>query len=315
MQMGAMKLPDPPRKPRWGWLLVWTLMVFAGGVASSPILLDLARPLIARGTAITGNSRPVAVTVPPAAPVAPEVVALPATEAPRAPVRTKGPSAAQPAVAAPAPAAPTTAEESAHTAHGHTTGKSSAPSTGSTRTGTDPNPFEDGAEKTAAKGATHKSKPMPDDLTAAPTKPAPAGKSSSHDPLDSLMLDTPAEGKGKKQDSKNMDALLKEVQKGKPEPAARREVPAEDAPSLTASDIARVMGGLKVRGKECARTVGQTGVAEMKLAVAKDGSVSSASVGGKLAGTPLAACIEKAARSATFPRSNGLRFDYRLDVR
>jgi len=130
-----------------------------------------------------------------------------------------------------------------------------------------------------------------------------------------LMLDGPADAKAKKQDNKSMDALLKEVQKGKPEPAAKHEAPAEDLPSLTASDIARVMGGLKVRGKECARSAGQTGVAEMKLAVAKDGSVSSATVGGKLAGSPLAACIERAARASNFPRSTGLRFDYRLDVR
>ena len=33
------------------------------------------------------------------------------------------------------------------------------------------------------------------------------------------------------------------------------------------------------------------------------------------ADTPLAACVEKAIRAATFPPSSGLRFDYRIDCR
>jgi hypothetical protein len=49
--------------------------------------------------------------------------------------------------------------------------------------------------------------------------------------------------------------------------------------------------------------------------VSKDGNVTGVSVGGKLANTPVAGCIEKAARAASFPRSAGLRFDYRIDVR
>jgi hypothetical protein len=34
-----------------------------------------------------------------------------------------------------------------------------------------------------------------------------------------------------------------------------------------------------------------------------------------VADTPLAACIAKAARAATFPPNAGLRFDYKIDVR
>jgi hypothetical protein len=75
------------------------------------------------------------------------------------------------------------------------------------------------------------------------------------------------------------------------------------------------MASVKTRGNDCAQRLGAKGVAELKLAVGKDGKVTDARVGGKLANTPLGACIEKAARASSFPPSSGLRFDYRIDVR
>jgi len=45
------------------------------------------------------------------------------------------------------------------------------------------------------------------------------------------------------------------------------------------------------------------GIAELNLVVGKEGRVTQVSVGGNVANTPLAACIEKAVRAASFPRS------------
>ncbi len=128
------------------------------------------------------------------------------------------------------------------------------------------------------------------------------------------MTDGVADSKGKKRESKDLDALLKDVQKSKPEPPPKREAPPPPA-SLSASDISKVMAGVKTRGNQCAQRLGQKGVAELKITVGKDGHVTDVNVGGKVADTPLGACVEKATRAATFPPSSGLRFDYRIDCR
>ena len=128
------------------------------------------------------------------------------------------------------------------------------------------------------------------------------------------MADSPGDGKAKKHESKDIDALLKDVQKPRVEPAAKKEAP-PPAPSLSAADIARVMSGVKARGKECATKLGQKGVAELKISVSKSGAVSDVHLGGKLVDTPVGACIEKVTRAAVFPPSSGLVFDYRVDAR
>jgi hypothetical protein len=182
-------------------------------------------------------------------------------------------------------------------------------------------PFADGAEsanrpKTAVPG--HKSNPSFDEPARA-AKGEPAAKpaaSQSHDSLDNLMADvvTDRKGKDKPHEGKGLDALLNDVQKSKPDSPPKQDAPAS-LPPLSQADISRVMAGVKTRGKECARQLGQKGVAELSLVVGKQGSVTELSVGGSVANTPLGACIEKAVRAASFPRSAGLRFDYRLDVR
>jgi hypothetical protein len=180
-------------------------------------------------------------------------------------------------------------------------------------------PFADGAPS-AAKAAAPGRKSSPSfDEPARSAKSEPAAKpaaSSSHDSLDNLMADvvTDSKGKDKPRESKSLDALLKDVQKGKPDAPPKQDAPAP-LPQLSQADISRVMAGVKTRGKDCARQLEQKGVAELNLVVGKDGRVTQVSVGGSVANTPLAACIEKAVRAASFPRSAGLRFDYRLDVR
>ena len=177
-------------------------------------------------------------------------------------------------------------------------------------------PFASDAETAGeAKSAAPSGKSKPAEPAAAPkSEPAPKPVAArSQDPLDSLMADGIGESKGKKRDSKDLDALLKDVQKSKPEPPPKREAPPPPS-SLSAADIAKAMAVVKTRSNSCAQRLGLTGTAELKITVSKSGAVTDVQLGGKIANTPLAACIEKATRAAPFPASSGLRFDYRIDA-
>jgi hypothetical protein len=142
------------------------------------------------------------------------------------------------------------------------------------------------------------------------------GGAKTGDSLDSLMNDVvsdPKNGKPKK-DTKEMDALLKDVQKSDPSPAAKKEQPAS-APPLAPADISAAMAQVKVKGNACAQRFGRAGTAELKITVARDGRVTDVQLGGKLAATPVAGCIEQAVKTASFRPNAGLKFDYRMDVR
>jgi hypothetical protein len=358
--MGPLMVPELPRKRRWGWLLVWTLLVFAGGVAAGPILTEQAFLLVERGSSMLGMAppqfvqkfkpagpsieplpAPVVEQAPaaaarvepaptPAEPVAPQAVKPAESEPPARAVVQEPAVHGEPAAAAgraqPAGSAAPVAR-SAHTkseARGasHRAALSvKAPNTDTPAPAAAPfkDPFADGAPSTPKAAASgHKSSPSFDE-PARPAKSEPAAKpaaSSSHDSLDNLMADvvTDSKGKDKPRENKGLDALLKDVQKGKPEAPPKQEA-AAPLPQLSQADISRVMAGVRTRGKECAKQLGQKGIAELNLVVGKEGRVTQVSIGGSVANTPLAACIEKAVRAASFPRSAGLRFDYRLDVR
>jgi TonB family protein len=124
---------------------------------------------------------------------------------------------------------------------------------------------------------------------------------------------TPA-ARGKRSTSREIDAMLKDVQKTDPPPPPKKSEPAA-LPPLTASDISKAMAAVKTRANECGRSVGQKGMAELKLTVGKDGRVSNVTIAGRSAGSPLGDCVAKAARAASFPPNAGLKFDYRIDVR
>jgi hypothetical protein len=354
-------MPAPKPKRRWRWLVVWTLLMFAGGVAAGPYLTDQACVLVERVAPTLGISvprfvaerRPAPLPVRPTSPQA-EVVALAPTPTvvpaptpapahalaaggPKAPaaegrgeltavVAKPAPSAvekkAEPkavpsvaqrraAVATPAHAEVAVAEApAAHPQHAKGAVKTTSSASTPTRKSSGlEDPFA-GADESApvAAAPSGKSKPVP-------SEPAPKPSASkSHDSLDSLMTDGVADSKGKKRESKDLDALLKDVQKSTPEPPPKREAP-PPASALSPSDISKVMAGVKTRGNQCSQRLGQKGVAELKITVGKDGHVTDVNVGGKVADTPLAACVEKAIRAATFPPSSGLRFDYRIDCR
>jgi hypothetical protein len=167
-------------------------------------------------------------------------------------------------------------------------------------------PFEsDGEKETGAPARVAKATPE-----AAPTKSRPGAG------LDDLMNDMGSEGKpqDKRRTSREIDAMLKDVQKSEPPPPPKRAAP-QPLPPLTASDIAKVMAGVKSSASACGKRFGQNGVADLKLSVGTNGRVSNVAVHGKLADSPAGACVAQAARGAVFPRSGGLTFDYRIDVR
>jgi hypothetical protein len=344
--------------------MVWTLLVFAGGVVAGPKLTEQALALVARAYSMLGMPPPQfeeklkpAAPTPPSAPAAPSIVPLPASgaeeqaEAPAAaaepvarqvakPAEPEKPAAAvaaQPAARVEAAVAPGRAEPPvgkapvARPTHAKSEARTPSAKAAPTTTTAKPpasaaaatpyhDPFADDAAPTPAPKSGisgRKSRPSFDDP--APTaKSEPAARpaaSGSQDSLDNLMADvvTTKKAKDKPREGKSLDALLNDVQKGGSEPAPKREAPAPLAP-LSQADIARVMAGVKTRAKECARQLSPKGIVELTLVVAKDGNVTGGVVG-KLANTPVAACVEKAARAASFPRSAGLRFDYRIDVR
>ena len=148
----------------------------------------------------------------------------------------------------------------------------------------------------------------------APVKSNPA---KSGDALDDLMAGV-ASGSGSKPNdrrntSKEIDAMLKGVQKSEPAPPPKHTEPAP-LPPLTAADIAKAMAGVKTEANACGKRFRQTGIADLKLTVGKDGRITDAALRSKLADLPIAQCIVKAARGATFPRNAGLKFDYRIDI-
>ena len=355
--MGPMMLPKTPHRRRWGWLLLWTLLVFVGGVVAGSTLTDRAVGIVERACAVVGISPPRFVTNLKRPAPAPSIAVAPLPPPPvektptgeekgAAPVAATEPSAAQLekptepeklAVAvvpqSPLPPSPAVvaAIEPTEIAVGNKPGahpsrakndakaplakaapaRTSAGAHASTREAADSdNPFEESAERgSEPKAAAAIRKPKPSFEEPAP-KPA---ATTSHDSLDNLMADVVTDNKDKKRGNKGIDALLKDVQKGNAESTKHEAAPT--APPLSQADITRVMAGVKARGKDCAQRLGQAGVADLKIVVGKEGNVTDATVSGKLANTPVGACIEKVMRASSFPRSTGLRFDYRLDVR
>ena len=346
VSMGPIALPKPPpHKLRWGRLFLWTVLVFAGGVAvgfvekdslvkaGEEIGVHLGSTTAPPSSAATpsasqaASSSPSAVAPKPepaAAAVPPSAAPVPApASAPRPVVNLADPPSPEPAKAAhvtshsarPEPA--TEALPVASAKHGKGAAKDGAKD-GATASSPShkprfDEPFAD--ESGSAPAPKPAASPSRKTVEAAAAKSEPSKTSAkSSDSLDNLMADSPSDGKGKKRENKDIDALLKDVQKPRAEPAPKKAAPAS-APSLSAADIARVMNGVKTRSKECANKLAQKGVAELKITVGKSGAVSDVHLGGQLVNTPVGACIEKVTRAAVFPPSSGLVFDYRVDAR
>jgi hypothetical protein len=131
------------------------------------------------------------------------------------------------------------------------------------------------------------------------------------------MGDSAAQSKtaDKQRTGKTIDSILQEVQKDGPSPAPKKEAAPAPAPQLSQADISSVMGNVQKKAGDCARRYNDRGIAELKLTVSKEGKISAVSLGGKMAGTQIGSCVEEVVRAAEFPKSAGLKFDYRLNVR
>jgi hypothetical protein len=324
---------DPALKPKRRGVVAWTLGVFAGGLFVGPQVADYADRAVEDSIAWLAASAPGFVRpylpklldAPAAAPlrVVPSAVAPAVPAEPTTPPQRKPEIIAQPDVTAPVvdPSLRGAAAERPSKAvrphamrgkHGKVAlavALDEAPAPVAEKApepkhGGSLDPFDSAADGAGAPAAVK-----------SPPKSQPT---TSHGSLDDLMGDGPnAGGKAheKRSTSREIDAMLKDVQKSDPSPAPKRVDPAAAAPSLTAADIGRVMGGVKSNAAECGKRFGESGVADLKLTVGKDGTIASVAIRGKLADTPVGRCVVQAARNAEFPRNSGLTFDYRIDVR
>jgi len=170
-------------------------------------------------------------------------------------------------------------------------------------------PFEGRAKAAAAHERPAKVVAEP---VVAKSKPAKSG-----DSLDDLMAGaaSASPSKDRRSSSKSIDEMLKDVQRSHPAPRPTRAEPEpEPLPSLTSSDIARAMAGVKTGANTCGRRFEQRGVADLRITVGKNGKVSDVALRGKLAGSPVSDCITQAVQGASFPPNSGLKFNYRIDV-
>jgi predicted Zn finger-like uncharacterized protein len=99
------------------------------------------------------------------------------------------------------------------------------------------------------------------------------------------------------------------------EAPAPKKPTAAALPPLSQSDIVSAMRAVQPKVKECYNQYKVPGIANVSIAVAKGGRVSSAVVTGKLAGTPTGACVEAAAKSAKFPPCESMSFPWPFPLR
>jgi hypothetical protein len=152
--------------------------------------------------------------------------------------------------------------------------------------------------------------PAPKPARRAAAEPAP--KAAAPDSLDALMA-TAVSHPTRRSPKNEVDRKLASADEEAPAP--RKKVDAPPAHALTRSEIQSVMAGVQAKVSDCYRKFQVPGAADVKIAVGEDGSVTTVSVTGPVAGTPSGACVERAVSNATFPPSSGLRFDYRLQLR
>ncbi|MEJ7603963.1 MAG: hypothetical protein WKG01_39145 [Kofleriaceae bacterium] len=106
--------------------------------------------------------------------------------------------------------------------------------------------------------------------------------------------------KDSKDGEPSFEELLKEANiQDKKQDAA----PSLEKKSLTGADITKGMRSVQPKAQGCYN--GTQGTAAVKLTVEPSGKVQKVSVTGAFAGTPVAACVEKAVKGATFPAWDG----------
>jgi hypothetical protein len=114
-----------------------------------------------------------------------------------------------------------------------------------------------------------------------------------------------------------LDRRLAGINETRDAEPARKKVEAEPPPppALSRNDVQSAMRGIQPKVNECYKQFGKGGPADVKVTVSERGAVTAVALSGPFEGTPTGSCVERAVRSARFPESAGLRFDYRLTVR
>jgi hypothetical protein len=91
--------------------------------------------------------------------------------------------------------------------------------------------------------------------------------------------------------------------------AAPAAEPASSGP-LAKEAVVKGMNGVRPKVAECYTQFKVPGQVMVSVVIGKNGKVTTATAGGKFAGTPSGACVEKAVKNATFPPSDGLTTMY-----
>jgi predicted Zn finger-like uncharacterized protein len=91
--------------------------------------------------------------------------------------------------------------------------------------------------------------------------------------------------------------------------AAPAPEPASSGP-LAKEAVVKGMNGVRPKVAECYTQFKVPGQVMVNVVIGKNGKVTTATAGGKFAGTPTGACVEKAVKSASFPPSDGLTTMY-----
>jgi hypothetical protein len=310
-------------------VVAWTLWVFAGGLFVGPQVADYADRAAEDSIAWLATSAPGFVRPylpkPLKAPVAAPLRVVPSAVAPAVPAEATAPPQRKPVIIAQLSATAPVADPSPRGVAARRPSKDVRPHAVRGKHGKvalavaldeAPAPVAEKAPEVKHGGSLDPFDSASDGAGAPAAVKSPPVKSNGS--LDDLMGNGPSAGgkaHEKRSTSREIDAMLKDVQKSDPAPAPKRVEPAAAAPSLTAADIGRVMGGVKSNAAECGKRFGESGVADLKLTVGKDGTVASVAIRGKLADTPVGRCVVQAVRNAEFPRNSGLTFDYRIDVR
>jgi predicted Zn finger-like uncharacterized protein len=95
----------------------------------------------------------------------------------------------------------------------------------------------------------------------------------------------------------------------------KKPAAAESSGPLAKSAIVAGMNGVRPKVSDCYNQYKVPGMAMVNVVIAKSGSVSSATVTGKFAGTPTGSCVEKAVKTAKFPPSDGFSTPYPFQLK
>ncbi|HVZ86981.1 MAG TPA: hypothetical protein VHG72_08425, partial [Polyangia bacterium] len=96
------------------------------------------------------------------------------------------------------------------------------------------------------------------------------------------------------------------------DPSRKADVPVGP---LSKSAVVAGMNSVKPKIQACYNEYKVQGMAMVNVVIGRSGKVTSATVGGKFAGTPTGSCVEKAVKSAGFPPSEGLTTPYPFQLR